>query len=320
MSGADQIAVRRQDGLEDASGDERAAELVLARLADARVMLATRPAARVTVLVAVIVLTIAGVWLRGHVTAGLPAVAGACAFLAAIGFAVPVLSGLGSHEPGWVRAARVHERSLESWVPGATLAIARQCLAGLSQGGRAAHLYVSRCTDPEPAHFGVCRSAGVFPLNGRVLVVVGEHVAAWPSAVTAAVLGHESRHASWWRMRVSYAGAAFALGGWGILGWAVPWPAILPAAIALRAALIALSWAIETSCDLGAARTIGAGGMLDALTRSSQAADAARAALPAWQRYTSSTLIWITGPAHPPFPVRRALIRTLLRHQTDTTA
>lgn len=314
MTGADQVAVRRQDGAEDA-GDERAAELVLARLADARVMLATRPAARVTAIVATIVLTIAGVWLRGHVPAGWPALAGACALLVAIGFAVPVLSGLGNREPGWVRAARVHERSLESWVPAATLAIARQYLAGLSQGRRTAHLYVSRCTDPGPAHFGVCQSAGVFPLNGRVLVVIGEHVAAWPSAVTAAALAHESRHVSRGRLRVSYAGAVFALGGWGILGWAVPWPAMLPAAIALQAALTALSWVIETSCDLGAARAVGAAGVLEALTRDSQAADAALAVLPAWQRHAFSTLIWITGHAHPPVRVRRALIRTLLRHQ-----
>ena len=105
MTGADQVAVRSQDGAEDAM-DERA-ELVLARLADARVMLATRPAARITMIVAEVVLTITGVWLRGHVPARWPALAGACLLLVVTGSAVPVLSGLGRREPGWVRVAAV---------------------------------------------------------------------------------------------------------------------------------------------------------------------------------------------------------------------
>ncbi len=80
-----------------------------------------------------------------------------------------------------------------------------------------------------------------------------------------------------------------------------------------------LSWVIETSCDLGAARTAGPARMIEALTRASQAADAARAARPAWQRYGRSVLTWITGPANPPFPLRRALIRALIRHHPEST-
>ena len=50
-------------GTED---DERTAELVLTRLADARVLMAMRPAAKILAIVAAVLLTVAGVWLRGH--------------------------------------------------------------------------------------------------------------------------------------------------------------------------------------------------------------------------------------------------------------
>lgn len=59
MTGADQVTVRSQDSTQDGV-DERGAELAAARLADARVPLAIRSAARITMLVAEVVLTIAG--------------------------------------------------------------------------------------------------------------------------------------------------------------------------------------------------------------------------------------------------------------------
>jgi hypothetical protein len=258
-----------------ADGDERGAGLVLARLAGARVMMAGRPAARITMIVAAAVLAVAGVWLRSRGGPRWQAVAGTCAAAALAACAVPALSVLaGRKEPGWVRAARVRQRPVEGRIPAGTAGIVRRCTAGLrGRTWREAYLYVSRCTGPEPAHWGVCQTAGVYPMDGRLLVILGEHLAAGPSQVTAAVLGHEPGHAAGWRPRLSYQGAMFAMAGWVIIGWAVPWPFLPPAAIGLMVTLTALSWAVEAGCDLG------------------------------------SALAWITGPPHPPLPVRRALIR-----------
>jgi hypothetical protein len=295
--------------------DEQAAELVLARLADARVMLATRPAAKIATIMAAAVLTAAGAWLRTVQPARWPAVAAACVIMAAIAWAIPALSALaGRSEPKWVQAARIHQTSLPGRVPVGTLALAARCTTELpGRSWLGAYLYVSRCTEGSAPHFTVCQTGGVFALNGRLLVVLGEHLATGPSQITAAVLGHESRHVTGWRMRVTYLGAVFALAGWVITGWAVPWPLLLPAAIGLQAALTAVSWLVEASCDLSSAKTTGAEAMLEALARLGQVSAAVRAARPAWQRYAGSTLTWAAGPPHPPLPVRRALIRKLAR-------
>lgn len=91
----------------------------------------------------------------------------------------------------------------------------------------------------------------------------------------------------------------------------MPWPALLPAAAALRVTLAAWSWAIEISCDLGSARTCGTQDMLDALRATGQASAAARAAQPHWKRYATSILTWISRPSHPSLPLRRAIAHTL---------
>jgi hypothetical protein len=120
--------------------------------------------------------------------------------------AIPALSVLaGRKEPGWVRAARVHQRSLEGRIPAETMGIVQRCTAGLP---------------------------------GR----------------------------TWREAYQSYQAGMFAMAGWVIIGWAVPWPFLPTAAIGLMVTLTALSWA-------------------------------------------GSALAWITGPPHPPLPVRRALIR-----------
>jgi hypothetical protein len=299
-------------GTED---DERTAELVLTRLADSRLMLAMRPAAKILAIAVAAVLTVLGVWLRTVQAAGWKQVTAVWVIVAALAWVIPALSRLASRkEPRWVRAARAHERSLEDRVPAATLEVVRRCVAGLpGRRWRSAHVYVSRCTEAGTAHFGVCQTAGVFGLNGRLLVVLGEHLAAGPAAVTAAVLGHESRHVAGWRMRLSVMGAVTAVAGWVILGWAVPWPVLLLAAAGLQVALTAVAWAIECSCDLAGARTAGPQAMLDALARLGQVRAAARAARPAWQRYALSTLTWTAGPPRPPLPVRRAVTRALTR-------
>jgi len=174
MTDADQAVT-----LTDASEDGRAAELALAKIAEAKIMLASSPAARITLIVAEVVLTITGVWLRSHVQPGWPVVSTMCGLLAALGLAMPTLARRAARaEPKWVKAARVHQRSLAAWVPAATLEITDRCLDGLPRR-RDGYLYVSRCTHPEPGHFEVCHGAGVFPVTGRCW---SSWASTWPPA------------------------------------------------------------------------------------------------------------------------------------------
>jgi hypothetical protein len=104
--------------------DERGAELVLARLADGRAIMASSLAVRVAALVAEVTLVITGLWLRGHFPPRWQAVYVACVAVAVLACALPPLMVVlaGRREPGWAGAARVHQRSLASRVPAATLA------------------------------------------------------------------------------------------------------------------------------------------------------------------------------------------------------
>ena len=289
--------------------DERAAEVMLARLADARLMAATRPAGRAAALMAAAVLTAAGAWLRTLMVPDWLVVASACAVVAGVACAGPGLARRGGRrEPRWVQAAQVHQASLAGRVPAGTLEAVDRSVAGLAGRWRSVHLYVSRCTETGP-HFAVCQTAAVYPAGGRLLVIVGEHLATGPSQLAAAVLGHEAGHPAGWRLRVSYLGVAAGLAGWVITGWARPWPVLLPAAIGLQAARTAAAWVVEASCDRRGARTAGTQAMLDALVGLGRVRAEARAARPAWQRAAVSVLTWAAGPPHPPMPLRRAVIR-----------
>jgi hypothetical protein len=295
-----------------AGDDERAAEQLLARLAAARVMLGDRMAPGITVIVRMTVMTTAGVALRTLDVPRWPVIAGACMLVAALALALPALSVAGGREePEWARAASIHQQSVAPrMVPAATMQIIQRCLAGLpGRRWRGAYLYIPRCTDPEPGHFGVCHAGGVYPMDGRLLLILGEHLVTGPSRVMAGTLGHESRHVTRWRVRLSYLAFVCGVWGWVIIGWAVPWPVLLPAVIGLRVVLTAAGWVVEATCDLGGARTAGAEAMLDFLAYGRGVKSAARAGRPAWKRRTLSVLTWLAGPSHPPMPLRRALIR-----------
>lgn len=96
--------------------------------------------------------------------------------------------------------------------------------------------------------------------------------------------------------------------GWAIIGWAVPWPALLPALLSFHIALTLLSWVIETSCDLGGAAEIGPGSMLAALKYVRLIEEQVNKDRSHAERYNRALLLWVAGPFHPPLPLRQALI------------
>lgn len=96
-------------------------------------------------------------------------------------------------EPAWVDAARVHARRLEGRVPMTCLNIAaRHTWATGERARRDAFLYIPRCGQPGRPHLGACHLAVVLPLNGRLLVVAGEHLAASPSHLVTGCWGMRS--------------------------------------------------------------------------------------------------------------------------------
>jgi hypothetical protein len=290
------------------------AELTMARRVDGRFELAARNATLVTAVVVYAVLVIAGVWLRGRLVPQGWQVGAACALVAVLAWAGPWLAWVtGRKPPGWAASAEICERALTGRLPAETMEVVSRVIGRIrARGGRrwhAAHVYLSRCTSTEPPDAGVCQTAGVVPMNGRLVVVIGEHMASGPAVITEATLAHESQHVRPVRMYLAWLGMLIRLPGWVILGWAVPWPALLPAALALHVAATVLSWAIEISCDLGGAADAGADAMLATLDHLSQTVTQLRKdrSRSAW--YARAALMWIAGPTHPPLPLRRALLR-----------
>ena len=77
---------------------------------------------------------------------------------------------------------------------------------------------------------------------------------------------------------------------------------------ALHVACMLLSWAIEISCDLGAAAAVGPAAMT-ATYQVMAAYRRRRRAAPAVKKAAAYALYWAAGPAHPPITIRRAVIR-----------
>jgi hypothetical protein len=290
------------------------AELTMARRVDGRFELAVRSGAFATAVVVYAVLTIVGVWLRSRLVPQGWQVAAACAVVAVLAWACPWLSWVsGRKPPGWATSAETCERALAGRIPAETMDVVSRVINRIRwRGGRrwhGVHVYLSRCTSTELPDSGVCQTAGVAAMNGRLVVIVGEHMAAGLPMITEATLAHESRHVRPVRMYLAWLGMLTRLAGWVIIGWAVPWPALLPAVIAFHVAVTLLSWAIEVSCDLGGAAEAGADAMLATLNQLSQTATQINTDRSRWARYARAALMWSAGPAHPPLPLRRALLR-----------
>ena len=300
--------------------EERRAELVLARLADTRLVMSSRALTKIVTVVLLVGQVVTGLWLRSLAVPDWQETAAACAFLLILALALPALFRRPrKKEPQWVRAAAVHERSLAGRIPRETHVMVGRLMKSMTgRRWQGAHLYVSRCTEEEAgeAHYA---AGGTFVMGGRLLVILGEHLACGQAGLAAAVLGHERRHVTGWRMH-AYALADIA-GTWGLIvaGWAVPWPALLPVVAALRVAMTAVLWAIEISCDIGGGRDTSPAAMIATLDFKERAECGARALWPAGKRRAVSVLTWAAGQAHPPFRVRRAAIRRFCPETTGVT-
>jgi hypothetical protein len=170
-------------------------------------------------------------------------------------------------EPWWLASARVCERSQCEWADPVVLAAAAKHLGAV--GGRypSAHLYVARC-GPQGRHTYLCRAGTVVVTSGRLLLVIGEHIAAAP-AVAAAVIAHECGHQHRGR-HLAFGLLGWARGYWAGWGWAAAgalagWPWVLAAVPAFQVASVLALWTVEAGCDLAAARAQGYPAVLDAL-------------------------------------------------------
>lgn len=174
---------------------------------------------------------------------------------------------------------------------------------------RSAQLYVARCTDGRPVHWAQCCTGGTYPRQGRLLVILGEHLMYGPPEVAVAVLAHERRHVL--PLNIYLYSLATVTGTLGLVlaGWAAPWPVLLPAALAVRYAAVAVLWAIEFSCDLGGAREMGTGAMTETVNYKQRTKEGTRALQSAVLRWPLALLGWLAGPEHPPYAVRRWAIR-----------
>jgi len=135
--------------------EQRNAELVLARLADARLMMAGRPSVMVATLIFLAGQVVTGLYIRGRIVPRGWEVAAVCGLLLVLAVALPAVLRVGKKsEPQWARAAAVHEQSLSGGLPAATLGLAREVMAAMTAGTRwrGSFLYISRCTEEDAVH------------------------------------------------------------------------------------------------------------------------------------------------------------------------
>jgi hypothetical protein len=178
---------------------------------------------------------------------------------------------------------------------------------------KGAWLEIAAC--PGPGRHGMCRNASATPGGaGMIRVVLGSHYAERPECA-AFIVAHEVRHPAGPGLMfhlLVLAGAARAA-AWGVVGWALPWPWLLVAVVAIQAAFIAVSWAAEFACDVGAARAQGRSAALAGLT-CLQDAQRQPSSSPLWRRLVVLVLSRAGLPtAHPPFWLRNAMIRLAVK-------
>jgi Zn-dependent protease with chaperone function len=242
-------------------------------------------------------------------------VASASAILAAGVLAVPaLLRRAGKAEPDWAVAAALHERSLASRVPAETLAMALGAKDSLAREARcvAAYIHVPRCTSQGQPHFGACCFGGSLPTGGRLLVIIGEHMASEPTQVVEAVLAHERGHVAGWRMYAHVLARIAGSLGLAIITWSVASPvtAVIACAVLVAAAKV-LTWAVELSCDRLSARQTSPEAMIEALNFKDRTVGAVRARRPAWMRWPLFALECVGGFDHPPSSMRRSALTGL---------
>ncbi len=294
------------------------AEVTLAPAAG-KLMMFSRPFAPVLELAVAAGLVDVGVWLRGHLHAshnGLNAAGPVLLVWVIAHLRARMLQAPGKEEPDWARAAAVHEQSLEGRVPAPLFSQVKALIRRMTDGGgwHSAYLYVARCTSSEPVHYGACCAGATYPRDGRLLVILGEHLAYGPPEIALATLAHERRHVTWWRLLAYALASTTATLGLVDVGWAAPsWRVAIPVAAVVRVVATLALWAVEVSCDVGAARDFGKGAIVEAVRYKQRTKGGSRALWPAPQRVAVGILTWVAGPEHPPYALRCWLIRRLAR-------
>jgi Zn-dependent protease with chaperone function len=297
------------------SPEELKAELVLGRVVQARTpgaVEAPRALAMASVgIVAAVALVAAGMWLRSHVALSGLAVAGVWAGLIGSGYVVAVVGrAVGKKAPEWVASAELHQRRVAARARPEVVAVIERVREELpGRWWRSAHVYVAACERNEPAHLGICQVGGVIPTGGRLLVLVGEHLASEPGRVVHAVLAHEGRHVGGWRFWVSTALGTCTFVGWFLLGFTVPWPWLLVGAAVMALTTTAVSWVIELACDAGSVRSAGQEATLEALDYTNGVVKRYRAACSPLVRHALAVTMWVVRAPHPPIVLRRAIVR-----------
>jgi hypothetical protein len=90
---------------------------------------------------------------------------------------------------------------------------------------------------------------------------------------------------------------------------------VILAAIVLHVACILVIWALEVSCDLGAAADAGPAAMMDVFELMAASVRLCSRAASVPRRLAENLLHWAAGPRHRPIPVRRTIIKArYLRH------
>jgi hypothetical protein len=268
-------------------------------------------------LVPAVIAVLAGLTLHRDVPHPVAAVAAVAALLALLLAVQPearrVLAGTGP-EPDLQELDDYREwlpRRVPA-VPAATLAAADRYLGALAGGRwRSAHLLIAR-RENGPRAIALRYQAG-----DRVELILDDHVAEGPPEVAIGALAHEARHCG--RLALAAASLSCLLCQPGpviVAVWALPWPAALTLGAAgqaiavlagLRVAATLIFWAVEISCDLGAAADQGVaavGAVFGAI-----AAEDARAVRSFARRAVARLLTWAAPPPYPPLWLRRAAVR-----------
>jgi hypothetical protein len=178
---------------------------------------------------------------------------------AAVAGTVVVLAGLLLPVPGPRRFAAA---PVPAWVPEAEagqetlpgeLAGVRAYLEGFAArtGRRGASLVQYPCA---PGSGALCMSAMIHEENGYLLALVGVHM----GPVAGALLSHEAAHTHGWQRRAWRTAGVVRLAGWLLAGWAAGWPWMIAAGAVAQAVTMLIFMAVESACDLRAAREHGA--------------------------------------------------------------
>jgi hypothetical protein len=288
--------------------EARNAEQVLAKLAD-RLVMSGHAISQVMTIVFLVSLVITGEWLRSLYVPHWWGVAAAAAFVAGVGLAMPAMSRQAGDEPEWARAAAAHEQSVWDRLPEDMRAMLREFTASMTTGTRwqgSARVYVAQCKGESGTHYAPCCAGGTLVMNGRLLVIIGEHLAMGPIETARAVLAHERRHIKGWRLHAFMLATIAQFGGLLIAGWAAAsWPALLIISLALCLARMITTWLIEISCDLGSATETSTDAMTAAVAFKLRTEGATRALQRAGKRALTA-LTYLTGTEHPPYSLRTA--------------